>query len=132
MATLAKSWSAVTQIEGTGDGYTTLSGTTEEYSASVDLVTSGYDGSHVMVNIDYDDSQEDDEVKVKVYGSLDGTNWDDTPLYQIQGDRTIGLQQISFIVRDLAYFRLGFQQTGASDSHDVQAYVRNWNYGSTT
>ena len=130
MATIKKNWAAQTQIEGTGDGYTTLSGTTEEYSADVDLETNGYEGAHVIVEIDYDASPTD-EVKIKLYGSLDGTNYDDTPIWEMQGDKSEDPQQLSFIIKDLAHFRLGFQQTGSTDSHDVRAYVQCWNYQST-
>lgn len=130
MATIKKNWAAQTQIEGTGDGYTTLSGTTEEYTADVDLETNGYEGAHVIVEIDYDASPTD-EVKIKLYGSLDGTNYDDTPIWEMQGDKSVDPQQLSFIIKDLAHFRLGFQQTGSTDSHDVRAYVQCWNYQST-
>jgi len=127
MATIKKNWAAQSQIEGTGDGYTTLSGTTEEYSADVDLETNGYEGAHVIVEINYDASPTD-EVKIKLYGSLDGTNYDDTPMWEIQGDKSVDPQQLSFIIKDLAHFRLGFQQTGSTNSHDVRAYVQLWNY----
>lgn len=127
MATIKKNWAAQSQIEGTGDGYTTLSGTTEEYSADVDLETNGYEGAHVIVEINYDASPTD-EVKIKLYGSLDGTNYDDTPIWEIQGDKSVDPQQLSFIIKDLAHFRLGFQQTGSTNSHDVRAYVQLWNY----
>lgn len=129
MATISKSWAVQAQIEGSGDGYTTLSGTTEEYSADVDLETDGYEGAHVTVEVDYDVSPTD-EVKIKLYGSLDGTNYDDTPIWEIQGDKTQDPQQLSFIVKDLAHFRFGFQQTGATNSHDVRAYAQRWNYQS--
>jgi len=127
MATIKKNWATQTQIEGTGDGYTTLSGTTEEYSADVDLETNGYEGAHVIVEINYDASPTD-EVNIKLYGSLDGTDYDDTPIWEIQGDKSVDPQQLSFIIKDLAHFRLGFQQTGATNSHDVRAYVQPWNY----
>jgi len=127
MATIKKNWAAQSQIEGTGDGYTTLSGTTEEYSTDVDLETNGYEGAHVIVEINYDASPTD-EVKIKLYGSLDGTNYDDTPMWEIQGDKSVDPQQLSFIIKDLAHFRLGFQQTGSTNSHDVRAYVQLWNY----
>jgi len=129
MATIKKNWAAQSQIEGTGDGYTTLAGTTEEYSADVDLETNGYEGAHVIVEINYDASPTD-EVKIKLYGSLDGTNYDDSPIWEIQGSKSIDPQQLSFIVKDLAHFRLGFQQTGSTNSHDVRAYVQCWNYQS--
>ena len=127
MATIKKNWAAQSQIEGTGDGYTTLSGTTEEYSTDVDFETNGYEGAHVIVEINYDASPTD-EVKIKLYGSLDGTNYDDTPIWEIQGDKSVDPQQLSFIIKDLAHFRLGFQQTGSTNSHDVRAYVQLWNY----
>ncbi len=127
MATIKKNWASQSQIEGSGDGYTTLSGTTEEYSADVDMETNGYEGAHVTVEIDYD-ATPTDEVKIKIYGSLDGSNYDDTPIWEMHGDKSVDPQQLSFIVKDLAHFRLGFQQTGSTDSHNVRAYVQPWNY----
>jgi len=127
MATIKKNWASQSQIEGTGDGYTTLSGTTEEYSSDVDMETNGYEGAHVTVEIDYD-ATPTDEVKIKLYGSLDGSNYDDTPIWEMQADKGVDPQQLSFIIKDLAHFRLGFQQTGSTDSHNVRAYVQPWNY----
>ena len=129
MATISKNWAATSQIIGSGDGYITLSGTTESFSSLVDMVTNGYDGAHLTVEIDYD-ATPTDEVKIKIYGSLDGSNFDDTPIWEVQGDKSVDPQQLSFIVRDLAYFRVGVQQTGSTDSHNVRAYVRSWNYQS--
>ena len=130
MATIKKIWASQSQFEGVSDAYTTLSGTTEEYSSDVDLETNGYEGAHVTVEIDYD-ATPTDEVKIKLYGSLDGSNYDDTPIWEMQGDKSVDPQQLSFIVKDLAHFRLGFQQTGSTDSHDVRAYVQCWNYQSS-
>jgi hypothetical protein len=129
MSTIKKNWATQSQIAGTGDGYITLSGTTESYSSDVDLETNGYEGAHVIVEIDYD-ATPTDEVKIKLYGSLDGTNYDDTPIWEMQADNGINLQQLSFIIKDLAHFRIGMQQTGSTDSHDVRAYVQCWNYQS--
>ena len=130
MATIKKIWASQSQFEGVSDAYTTLSGTTEEYSSDVDLETNGYEGAHVTVEIDYD-ATPTDEVKIKLYGSLDGSNYDDTPIWEMQGDKSVDPQQLSFIVKDLAHFRLGFQQTGSTDSHNVRAYVQCWNYQSS-
>ena len=127
MATINRNWSSQTQIIGTGDGYVTLSGTTESYSTDVDMETNGYEGAHVTVEIDYDNSPTD-EVKIKLYGSLDGSNYDDTPILEMQGDKSVDPQQLSFIVKDLAHFRIGVQQTGSTDSHNVRGYVQCWNY----
>ena len=130
MATINKNWAAQNQIIGTSDGYITLSGTTESYSSNVDLEANGYEGAHATVEINYDGSPTD-EVKIKLYGSLDGSNYDDTPIWEMQGDKSVDPQQLSFIVKDLAHFRIGVQQAGSTDSHDIRAYIQCWNYQST-
>lgn len=130
MATISKSWASQSQIMGTGDGYITLSGTTESFSSDVDLETNGYEGAHLIVEIDYDTSPTD-EVKIRLYGSLDGSNYDDTPVWKIQGDNSVDPQQLSFVVKDLAHFRIGVRQTGSTDSHNVRAYLQCWRYTSS-
>ena len=130
MSTIKKNWATQSQIVGSGDGYITLSGTTESYSSNVDLETNGYEGAHVIVEINHDASPTD-EVKIKLYGSLDGTNYDDTPIWEMQGDNSVDPQQLSFIIKDLAHFRIGLQQSGSTNSHDVRAYVQCWNYQSS-
>jgi hypothetical protein len=129
MATISKNWVSQSQIIGTGDGWVTLSGITENFSCDVDLETSGYEGAHVTVEIDYDASPTD-EVEISLYGSLDGSNYDDTPIWTMQGDHDTDPQQLSFIVKDLAHFRIGVKQNGSTDSHNVRAYVQCWNYQS--
>lgn len=129
MATISKKWAAESQIIGEGDGFITLSGTTEQYSSDVDLETSGYEGAHVIVIIDYNASPTD-EVKIKIYGSLDGSSYDKTPIWEMQGDHDVDPQQLSFIIKDLAHFRIGVQQTGSTNTHDVKAYQQSWNYQS--
>jgi len=129
MPTISKNWASQSQIIGTGDGWVTLSGTTETFSSDVDFQTNGYEGAHLVVEVDYDASPTD-EVKIKLYGCLDGSNYDDTPIWEMQGDKNTDPQQLSFVVKDLAHFRIGVQQTGSTDSHNVKAYVRAWNYES--
>ena len=129
MATINKNWASQSQIIGTGDGYVTLSGTTESYSSDVDMETNGYEGAHVTVEIDYD-ATPTDEVKIKLYGSLDGTNYDDTPIWEMQGEKSVDPQQLSFVVRDLAHFRIGVQQTGSTNNPNIKAYVTCLKYQS--
>lgn len=124
---IKRTFGSATQIEGTGDGYTTLSGTTEEFSADVDLETNGYEGAHVIVEINYDASPTD-EVDIAIYGSLDGSNYDDTAIFKMQGDHDTDPQQISIIVKDVLHFRVSFQQTGSTNSHDVRAYQQSWRW----
>ena len=127
MATISKNWSSQSQIIGTGDGYITLSGTTESFSSDVDLATNGYEGAQLTVEIDYNSSPTD-QVAIKLYGSLDGSNYDDTPIWEMHGDKSVDPQQLSFIVKDLVHFKIGVQQTGSTNSHNVRAYIRCWNY----
>ena len=119
----------VSVMEGGASSWTTLSGTTEEYSSDVDLETNGYEGAHVIVEVDFDSSPTDD-VKIKLYGSLDGSDYDDIPIWQQTIDNGIDPCQISFIVHDLAHFRLGFQQTGSTNSHNIRASYQAWRYAS--
>lgn len=127
MATISKNWSSQSQIIGTGDGYITLSGTTESFCSDIDLETNGYEGAQLTVEIDYDSSPTD-QVTIKLYSSLDGSNYDDTPIWEMQGDKSVDPQQLSFIIKDMAHFKIGVQQTGSTNSHNVRAYVRCWNY----
>ena len=126
---ITRSLSSQVWIEGGAGSWTTLSGTTEEYSSGVDFATVGKEGAHVIVEVDFDSTPTDD-VKVKLYGSLDGTDWDDTPMAEQTIDKGTDPNQVSFIVRDVAYFRLGFQQTGATDSHNVRAAYKDWDWNS--
>jgi len=127
MSTISKAWAALAQIIGAGDAFVTLSGTTESFSSDIDLETNGYEGAHLIVEMNYDATPTDD-VTISIYGSLDGTNYDDTPIWSMNGDKAIDPQQLSFIIKDLAHFRVGVKQTGSTNSHDVRAYVQCWNY----
>jgi hypothetical protein len=127
MATIKKNWASLTQIIGSGDSYVTLSGTTESYSDNVDMETNGYEGAHVIIEIAYDDTPTD-EVIIRLYGSLDGSTFDTNPIWEIQGDKTIDPQRLSFVIKDLANFRIGVVQDTGTDSHDVRAYIQCWNY----
>lgn len=130
MATAKRTFGASTQIIGTADGYITLSGTTESYSSDVDLETNGYEGTHVTVEIDFDVTPTDD-VRVKIYGSLDGSTYDNVPLFSQLVSRTLDPSRITLIVRDVLHFRVGVVQTGSTDSHNVRAYQQTWRWDVT-
>ena len=127
MALISKNWSDPQQIAGVSDGYITLSGITEQYSSDIDLETDGYDGAHVVVEVNFDTTPTD-YVDVALYASLDGTNYDDTSMWGQRIDKLTSPNQISFIVRDLAHARVGVKQTGSVNSHDVRMYVQKWKY----
>lgn len=127
MTTIKRAFGSQSQIIGSGDGYVTLSGTTESFSSDIDLETNGYEGVHVIVEINYD-ATPIDEVEIAIYGSLDGSAYDDTPIFKMRGDHDVDPQQISLIIRDLLHARIGVKQTGSTDSHDVRAYIQPWNW----
>ena len=129
MSTISKNFSQQQQIIGSNDGWVTLSGTNETFSSDVDMVTNGYEGVHMIVEVDYDASPTDD-VDVNLYGSLDGANFDNTPFWSVRLDNSFSTQQIGFIVRDMAHFRISVRQTGSTDSHNVRSYIRPWNWES--
>ena len=126
MATGKKSWSSQTQVIGTSDGYVNLS-TTEVFSSDIDLETNGYEGAHVIVEIDYASSPTD-EVTINFYGSLDGVNYDDTPFLSMQGDNGTDPQQLSFIITGYAHIRIGLVQDGSTDTHTARAYYQAWRW----
>lgn len=129
MATISRSFGTLAQIIGTGDAYVTLSGTTESFSSDVDLETNGYEGAHVIVEVNFDDTPTD-HVDCFIYGSLNGTDYDDSPYGSFRLDKGIDPHQVSFIVRDLLHFRIGVKQTGSTNSHDVRAYIQAWRWTS--
>ena len=121
MATINRTWLAQTFIEATSSTWTTLSGITEEYSADVDLDTNGYDRICIWPEVDFDATPTDD-VDVKVYSSPDdGTSWDDTPFYTVRIDNGTDPSQLLIDLKDPPpYIRVGFVQTGSTNSHNVR------------
>jgi len=128
MATIQKQWASIAWVEGASDAWTTLSSTTEEYSSSIDL-SDGDEGAHIVVEVNFDTTPTDNVI-ASVYGSLDGTAWDDIPLFTLEVPNTQDPAQFSFIVTGVAYCRIGFKQTGSTNTHDVRASVRTWKWES--
>jgi len=123
-ATITEDWPAsLTQIEGTADGYSTLSGTTEEYSSIVNMDTSGNTGAIVYVEVNYD-STPTDQVTISLYRHRTNSTdtRDTTAVWAMQGDKSVDPQRISFTVTDCHYFSVGVKQSGSTDTHDVRTY----------
>ena len=126
MATdLKYSWATQQQIIGAADGYETCSGTTPVASSDIDLETDGYFGVQIVPEVNFD-STPTDYVDVKVYGSLDGTNYDDTPLYTRRIDKATDPNQISFSIEGYAHLKVTMTQSGSTDSHDVRCYCQRY------
>jgi len=121
MATIKKNWQSE-QIIINAVGVTT--GT---WSDDVDLETDGAEGGHVTVDADFPASPTDNLV-VEVRASLDGTNYDDTPLYKFEISKATDPNQVSFVVRDVAHFKLYVYRSGSTDTITVTAKCQRWNY----
>ena len=130
MATGKRVWTSETFIEGDATPtFTTLSGTTEELSSTVDMATNGYDLVHIWPDVNFDATPTDD-VWFRLYSSSDGgTDWDDVAFYEQLLDSATDPQQILVVLKDPPpTWRAGFQQTGSTDSHDVRCSYKasNW------
>ena len=123
MATISKSWGTETTIMNA------VSVTTGSYSDAVDLETNGYDGAHVVVDVDFPASPTSN-LQVDAQASLDGTNYDDTALFSFIIDKGTDPNQVSFIVRDVAHFRLYCKRSGGSDTITVTTKYQPWRYQS--
>jgi hypothetical protein len=131
MATMSKSWATADDLYKT-DAY---GGTdadvdgAERFSSDADLETNGYEGSHLHLR--YDCSGTTDDLEVAVYASLDGTNYDDIPLFEFTTDNNSGAEtELSFVVKDVAHFRVGMKCSGSTDTYDAKLTHQAWRYQS--
>ena len=123
MATISKSWDSETTIMNA------VAITTGSWSDNVDLETNGYEGAHIIVDADFPASPTDNLI-VEVRGSLDGTNYDDTPLFSFKIDKGTDPNQVSFALKDLAHFKLFCKRDGSTDTITVTAKYQAWRYQS--
>jgi len=131
VADMGRAYDAESQIVGTGDGWVTLSGTTESFSSVLDM--EGYIGVEVAIEVDFA-SDPTDDVDAKYYPCRDSTptNPDDIGKTLVQFDNGTDPNQQSFdIVSRHRYLRIGLVQTGSTDSHNVRAYARKYKVAST-
>ena len=101
-------YGAMTWIKGTSiSALIELSATTETYSSTVNMASEGWVGAHVVPYINFAATPSAD-VKVRLYGSADGTNFDSPPVSEITINKATDPSQISLVVSGLRYWRLGF------------------------
>lgn len=106
-----------------------LGDTAESLSSDVDLETDGYIGSHITVDVTFNASGTQNVV-VSVYGSLDGTNYDDIPIFSQQVAVSAGKsRQISIVLRDLLHFKIGVKHAASDTNHaTVTIKEQSWRY----
>lgn len=107
----------------------TLGSSAESFSSDIDLETNGYIGSHVAVDVTFHASGAQNVV-VSVYGSLDGTNYDDVPVFSQGVAVSAGSsRQISLVVTDLAHYRIGVKHAASDTNHaTVTITEQSWRY----
>lgn len=106
-----------------------LGDTAESTSSDVDLETDGYIGSHVTVDATFNASGTENVV-VSVYGSLDGTNYDDVAVFSQEIGVSAGnAVQISLVITDLLHFRVGVKHAASDSNHaTVTIKEQSWRY----
>jgi hypothetical protein len=123
MATISKSFGSETTIMNA------VAVTTGSWSDDVDLETNGYEGAHVVVDADFPASPTDNLI-VEVRASLDGSNYDDTALFSFKVDKGTDPNQVSFVIKDVAHFKLYCKRDGSTDTITVTAKYQPWRYSS--
>jgi hypothetical protein len=123
MATISKSFGSETTVMNA------VAVTTGSWSDDVDLETNGYEGAHVVVDADFPASPTDNLI-VEVRASLDGTNYDDTALFSFKVDKGTDPNQVSFVIKDVAHFKLYCKRDGSTDTITVTAKYQPWRYSS--
>jgi hypothetical protein len=92
--------------------------TTEQffsYGGSTQVTLNPGESAHITIDCNFPGSPTD-HLNVKVYGSLDGTNYDDTAFISFQIDKGTDPNQVSFLVYGLYSFRVGVARSGSTDT----------------
>lgn len=122
-----KSWGSATVIFETdayGGSAPDVNDNAVELSSEVDMVTNGYIGAHCT--LEYTSSGTTDDLILYVYSSANGTDYDDTALTTVCADAIAADTQMSFILKDIAYWKVGLTSAAGTDTHDAQVTYRPW------
>lgn len=133
MATIIKTWTAAAELLKTdaygGSDDDLAADQQYDYTGDVNLETNGYQG--VQVQIQYrgnnaDTKKKPDKLIVDVFASLDGANYDSEPVasYILGNDNSH--KQMSFLVLDLAHFRLGLKTSDTNTTFDFLITYQTW------
>lgn len=86
------------------------------------LLTPG-ETAHCQVTVDFPTTPADDAT-VSVYGTLDGSTWDLTPLQRYRVDKGTDPNRLSFVVAGLYAFRVGVTGTAGTTLTTADLQVR--------
>lgn len=125
---IAKTWAAAATLAATsaygGVVDPVAADQQYDYTSDVDLETSGYNGAQLL--IEFKGSGTQDRLTVDVFGSLDGTTYDNEPYSHTEIKSNGGYQKFSLVVKDLAHFRLGLKGSNTNDTFDYQVTYQPW------
>ncbi len=135
MATIKKVWKgeailAYTNSYGGGVADLAADGA-YDYTGDVDLETDGYEAANVT--LEFDSSGTTDNIILGLFGSLDGSDFDDVALWEMEFDATSGNDlQVSIPgIRDLSHFRFGVKTNGTTNTFDYRIKWDAWRWDAT-
>jgi hypothetical protein len=130
----ATTWAAAAQLHASsafGGTDAVLAADREyDYTADVDLETSGHRGAQVLLeaklnfgaNRGLGATAVPNDLVLDVFASLDGTTYDTVPLQSLtlKSRADQDAQTVSLVVKDVAHFRIGVKTTGTEDTFDYR------------
>ena len=146
MATIIKTWDAAVELAATnafgGAVADVAADQAYDYTGDVDLETSGHIGAQVLVEtkLNFSTSRSAGApataggLYVDVFASLDGSLYDTIPYksFLVKGSVKTksnpdgDYQRFSFLVENLAHFRIGLRTTGTEDTFDYRITHQLW------
>lgn len=88
--------------------------TTEQYFNQTPTLNPA-ETAHVQVSVDFPSTPTDDAI-ISVYGTLDGTDYDLTPMMQLRLLKGTDPNRVSFSVTGVYQFRVGVKRSGTTDT----------------
>jgi hypothetical protein len=102
-----------------------------DYTSDVDLETAGYNGVHILVEVQRNpasgarNNPGPDTFQVDVFPSQDGTIFD-TIASESHTAKPTDVDQFSFVLTNIPHFRLGLKGIGSTDTFDYRITHQRW------
>ena len=102
-----------------------------DYTADIDLETNGYMGA--IVYLEHDSAGTTDNIIMGIFPSVDGTDFPDSPIAEIEYDDNGGAdtQEPGIWVHDTQHFRVGVKTSGTTDTYDYRIRWDAWRADAT-
>jgi hypothetical protein len=94
------------------------------------LRTNGYEGAVITISAAFSTT---DDLDIEVLSSNDDTTYDDISygIFSIRMPKTnSATKRMSFVIKDLPYFKLNVKRSGSTDTITVTVKVMPWRYQS--